>query len=127
ALVEDVPVTNSFHVLGNCDMVDKQNALDASESAEYEDVIWPKLKMEVENLMKSGKYPSAKVKMGWSLSQLDYFYKNCEKFGMEPYSDEDVGIEDEGMAMEMRHGDDEVVSLKEENEGDQNEIVHNDA
>ncbi|GJT93774.1 hypothetical protein Tco_1082619 [Tanacetum coccineum] len=92
ALVEDVPVTNSFHVLGNCDMVDKQNALDASESAEYEDVIWPKLKMEVENLMKSGKYPSAKVKMGWSLSQLDYFYKNCEKFGMEPYSDEDVGI-----------------------------------
>ncbi|PWA73621.1 hypothetical protein CTI12_AA263590 [Artemisia annua] len=54
ALVENVPVTNSFDVLGDCDMVDKENALDASESAEYEDVIWPKLRMEVENVMKSG-------------------------------------------------------------------------
>ncbi|PWA35734.1 hypothetical protein CTI12_AA607030 [Artemisia annua] len=102
ALVENVPVTNSFDVLGDCDMVDKENALDASESAEYEDVIWPKLRMEVENVMKSGKYPSMKVKMRWSLSQLDNFYKNCEKFGMEPYIDEDVGTEDEGMAMEEK-------------------------
>lgn len=53
--------------------------------------------------MKSGCHPSKEVKSGWSLSQLDYFYKNCSKFNLEPYNDdEDVASENEGMADVMR-------------------------
>ncbi|GKG42991.1 hypothetical protein Tco_0479675, partial [Tanacetum coccineum] len=46
----------------------------------------------------------------WSLSQLDFFYNNCPKYGTEPYVDDEVEYDNEGMAVEMKpRNEDEVV------------------
>ncbi|PWA49857.1 hypothetical protein CTI12_AA472210 [Artemisia annua] len=100
---EDIPVSNSFDALKDQVMVDKEDEFIEGMDEEYINVVWPKLKSEVEEVMKSGVYPSLEVKSNWSLSQLDYFFKNCAKFGMEPYvDDEDVESENEGMADVMK-------------------------
>lgn len=100
---ENVPVNNSFQALEDLDMVDKDDCFLKSVDDEYKSVVWPKLQCEVEEVMKSGVYPSESVRSNWSLSQLDFFYNNCSKYGMEPYvEDDDVESEDEGMAVEMK-------------------------
>ena len=43
------------------------------------------------------------VKSNWSLAQLDYFFQNCSKFGLDPYVDEDdVESVNEGMVVSMK-------------------------
>ncbi|PWA73262.1 hypothetical protein CTI12_AA262610 [Artemisia annua] len=57
-ITEDVPVSNSFDALKDQEMVDKEDAFIEGMDEEYINVIWPKLKSEVEEVMKSGVYPS---------------------------------------------------------------------
>ncbi|PWA77961.1 hypothetical protein CTI12_AA221320 [Artemisia annua] len=103
AMVEDLPVSNTFQAFDDHDMVDKENEFINGTDVEYTNVVWPKLKLEVDEVMKSGKYPSMAVKTDWSLAQLDYFFKNCSKYGMEPYiEEEDVESDNEGMAASMK-------------------------
>ncbi|GKC52787.1 ABC transporter B family member 15-like protein [Tanacetum coccineum] len=56
-------------------------------------VVWPKLKDEVVEFMKSRTYPSKTVRSSWSLSKLEYFYNISSKYGMEPYVDDDDNVE----------------------------------
>lgn len=65
---EDIPVSNSFHALSDQVMVDKEEMFINGAGEEYTNVVWPKLQKEVEEVMKSGVYPSAEVKSNWSLS-----------------------------------------------------------
>ncbi|PWA85990.1 RNA-directed DNA polymerase, eukaryota, Reverse transcriptase zinc-binding domain protein [Artemisia annua] len=100
---ENVPVTNSFQVLEDQDMMDKDGEFNSSVDEEYKNVVWPKLQSEVVEVLVSGIYPSQEVRANWSLSQLDFFYQNCQKYGLEPYvDDDDVESEMEGMAVEMK-------------------------
>nr|GEY08076.1 hypothetical protein [Tanacetum cinerariifolium] len=46
------------------DMVDKEEALNDIVNEEYDKVVWPQLKSEVDSVMKSGKYPSLEVRTG---------------------------------------------------------------
>ncbi|GKA49973.1 RNA-directed DNA polymerase, eukaryota, reverse transcriptase zinc-binding domain protein [Tanacetum coccineum] len=102
-MVEDLPLKNAFQALDDHDMIDKNEDAIENIDEEYANVVWPKLKLKVEETMKSGVYPSLAVKTNWSLSQLDFFYKNCSSFGMEPYvEDDDVESENEGMAEIMK-------------------------
>ncbi|GKB73101.1 RNA-directed DNA polymerase, eukaryota, reverse transcriptase zinc-binding domain protein, partial [Tanacetum coccineum] len=102
---EDIHVKNSFQVLEDHEMKDKEDCFLNSVHDEYKNVVWPKLKCEVEDVMKSGLYPSKSIRSNWSLSQLDFFYNNCSKYGIEPYlEDDDVESDDEGMAVEMKSG-----------------------
>ncbi|GKA50944.1 RNA-directed DNA polymerase, eukaryota, reverse transcriptase zinc-binding domain protein [Tanacetum coccineum] len=100
---ENVSVKNSFQVFDDHDIVDKDECFLDSVDEEYRSIVWPKLKSEVEEVMRSGVYPSKPVRSNRSLSQLDYFYNNCPKYGMELYveDDEDVESENEGMVVEM--------------------------
>ncbi|GKB19463.1 RNA-directed DNA polymerase, eukaryota, reverse transcriptase zinc-binding domain protein [Tanacetum coccineum] len=51
----------------------------------------------------SGVYPSLDVRKDWSLRQMDFFYQNCHKCGLDPsFEDDDVQTEEGGMADEMR-------------------------
>nr|GEW70738.1 hypothetical protein [Tanacetum cinerariifolium] len=61
----------------------------ASINEEFDSAVWPKLKLEVISVMKSSIYPSLKTRSDWSSSQLDFFYKSCSNYGMEPYVDDD--------------------------------------
>ncbi|PWA40038.1 hypothetical protein CTI12_AA567710 [Artemisia annua] len=100
---ENSPVANSFQAFKDHDMIDKEEAFNDAAKDEYDKTVWPMLKSVVDNVMKSGVYPSMKVRTEWSLSQLDYFYKNCANYGMEPYvEDDDVELENEGMADVMK-------------------------
>nr|GEW47497.1 hypothetical protein [Tanacetum cinerariifolium] len=99
---ENVPLSNSFQALDDQDMVDKEECFLSSVNEEFKSAVWPKLQKEVEDVMKSGVYPSKSVRSNWSLSQLDFFYNNCSKFGLAPYvDDDDVESENDGMAMKM--------------------------
>ncbi|PWA98197.1 reverse transcriptase zinc-binding domain-containing protein [Artemisia annua] len=102
AMVEDLPLSNSFAALEDQDMKDKDSDLNGVDE-EYAKVVWPKLKAEVDEVMQTGKYPSMDIKSNWSLAQLDYFFQNCSKFGLEPDIDEDdVESVNEGMAVSMK-------------------------
>nr|GEX35131.1 hypothetical protein [Tanacetum cinerariifolium] len=92
---EDVPVKNSLQVLDDQVMKDKEDYVLESMEEEYKSEIWPNLMQDVINVMESGVYPSKTVCTEWSLAQIDYFYKNCIKYGMDPlFEDEDVATED---------------------------------
>ncbi|GJS45279.1 reverse transcriptase domain-containing protein [Tanacetum coccineum] len=100
---ENIPVTNSFQAFEDQDMVDKEEALNDIVNEEYDKIVWPQPKSDVDSVMKSGKYPSMEVRTRWSLSQLDYFFKNCSNYGMEPYIDEEeVESKNEGMVDVMK-------------------------
>ncbi|PWA80038.1 hypothetical protein CTI12_AA080440 [Artemisia annua] len=102
---ENVPVSNSYQVLDDQDMVDKEDVFLNSVDEEFLSSVWPKLKSEVEEVFQSGVYPSQTIRSNWSLHQLEYFYNNCAKFGMDAsVDDEDVLSENEGMAVEMKPG-----------------------
>ncbi|GKD18354.1 RNA-directed DNA polymerase, eukaryota, reverse transcriptase zinc-binding domain protein, partial [Tanacetum coccineum] len=110
SLADNVPVSNSFQALDDHEMVDKEDNVLNSMDEEYHKVILPKLQNEVVDVMKSGVYPSMSVRSNWSLSQLDFFYNNCPKYGMKPYVDDEVESNNEGMAVEMKPvNEDEVV------------------
>ncbi|GJX75708.1 hypothetical protein Tco_0322519 [Tanacetum coccineum] len=111
---ENVPVANSFQAFEDHDMVDKEEMFNDSFNEEYEKSVWPKLRKDVEDVLKSGVYLSLAVRSDWSLSQLDFFYKNCSSYGMQPYVDEeDVESENEGMADVMKP---DVVNNRASNE-----------
>nr|GEU99310.1 hypothetical protein [Tanacetum cinerariifolium] len=100
---ENVPLSNSFQALDDQDMMDKEECFLSSADEEFKSAVWPKLQKEVEDVMKYGVYPSKSVRSNWSLSQLDFFYNNCSKFGLAPYvDDDDVESKNDGMAMEMK-------------------------
>ncbi|PWA66587.1 hypothetical protein CTI12_AA325620 [Artemisia annua] len=100
---ENIPVNNSYQVFEDHDMVDKDEEFLGVVDEEYDKVVWPKLKLEVVNVLKSGVYPSLAIRSDWSPTQLEFFYKNCSKFGMERFvDDEEVDYENEGMANVMK-------------------------
>ncbi|GJZ86130.1 hypothetical protein Tco_0657740, partial [Tanacetum coccineum] len=93
-------------VLSDHDMLDKEDEFIKGADIEYKNVIWPKLKLEVDDVMKLGVYPSLDVRSNWYASQLEYFYRNCPTYGMKPYvDDEDVESENDGMAGTMKPED----------------------
>ena len=56
-------------------------------------------------LFSAGIYPSKTVRLDWTLHQLDYFYKNCHKYKLDPIPDsdeDDVISECDGIASEMK-------------------------
>ncbi|PWA85504.1 RNA-directed DNA polymerase, eukaryota, Reverse transcriptase zinc-binding domain protein [Artemisia annua] len=69
---ENFPASNSFDVLGDQEMMDKEKAVEEAMDEEYINVIWPKLKQEVINVMETGIYPSKAIRLGWSLQQTDF-------------------------------------------------------
>ncbi|GJT17056.1 hypothetical protein Tco_0875762 [Tanacetum coccineum] len=76
-LGETVPVANSFQALDDQVMEDKEKAIEAAMDIEYEN--------------------------DWSLREMDFFYQNCHKYGLDPsFDDDDVQTEEGGMADEMR-------------------------
>nr|GEX46926.1 hypothetical protein [Tanacetum cinerariifolium] len=60
---------------------------------------------EVDILMKVGIYPSKAVRLDWTIHQMDYFYKKCHKFCLDPlFEDDDVESEKDGIASDMKPG-----------------------
>ncbi|GJV81463.1 RNA-directed DNA polymerase, eukaryota, reverse transcriptase zinc-binding domain protein [Tanacetum coccineum] len=91
---ESVPVSNSFDLLS-------EDAMDE----EYDTIIWPKLRADVDDLMENGIYPSKEIRADWSSRQMKYFYDNCHKFHLDPaYEDEEDDVESEidGIATNMK-------------------------
>ncbi|GKC56326.1 RNA-directed DNA polymerase, eukaryota, reverse transcriptase zinc-binding domain protein [Tanacetum coccineum] len=91
---EVVPVSNLFDVLS-----------DEVMNEEFDNVIWPKLKGEVDDVMENGIYPSKEIRAEWSLRQMEYFYNNCHKFHLDPNcedEEEDVNSEVDGIASDMK-------------------------
>ncbi|GJT86927.1 hypothetical protein Tco_1068644 [Tanacetum coccineum] len=91
---EVVPVSNSFDVLS-----------DEVMNEEFDSVIWPKLKGEVDDVLENGIYPSKEIRADWSLKQMEYFYNNWHKFHLDPIcedEEEDVNSEVDGIASDMK-------------------------
>ncbi|PWA54915.1 hypothetical protein CTI12_AA432080 [Artemisia annua] len=102
-LVSDVPVSNSFEALASQTLEDRENEVIASMDKEYSNVIEPKLMKDVIDVMESGVFPSMDTRMKWSLTQMDFFYNNCHKYGLDPsFEDDDVATVDGDLANEMR-------------------------
>ncbi|PWA92890.1 hypothetical protein CTI12_AA077870 [Artemisia annua] len=102
-LVNDVPVTNSFEALASQTLEDKENEVIVSMEEEYSKVIEPRLMQEVIDVMESGVFPSLSTRMKWSLTQMDFFYNICHKYGLEPtFEEDDVASVDGDLANEMR-------------------------
>nr|GFB78933.1 hypothetical protein [Tanacetum cinerariifolium] len=100
SLKEVIPVKNSFDVL-NSEEVNGEDLGGINVNEEFNSKVWPELKEEVDILMEAGIYPSKQVRLDWSIHQLDYFYKNCNKFHLDPIcedDEEDVESEVEGIA-----------------------------
>ncbi|GJW44992.1 RNA-directed DNA polymerase, eukaryota, reverse transcriptase zinc-binding domain protein [Tanacetum coccineum] len=115
---KDVPVKNSFQLLDDQMMKDKEECVLESMDEEYKSDIWPKLKQDITDVMESGYYRSVTVRMDWSLAQEDFFYKKFLKYGMDPnVEDDDVATEDGGMASDMRDDDVELVARSIDNRG----------
>ncbi|GJR31859.1 RNA-directed DNA polymerase, eukaryota, reverse transcriptase zinc-binding domain protein [Tanacetum coccineum] len=75
--LEFIPIKNSFQVLVDEDMVDI--------------------------LMEAGIYLSKAIRLDWTIHHMDYFYKNFHKFHLDPsYEDDDVELEMDGIASEMK-------------------------
>nr|GFA81144.1 hypothetical protein [Tanacetum cinerariifolium] len=89
----------------NRHMSNKNVGLKNSGGNSKHNKVWPELKEEVDILMEAGIYPSKQVRMDWSIHQMDYFYKNCHKFHLDPIIKDDEGdVESdvEGIAMDMK-------------------------
>ncbi|GJZ34149.1 putative reverse transcriptase domain-containing protein [Tanacetum coccineum] len=95
---------NSNDVLVDDFMVGDDSDINKDKShVEDFESIWPDLKSEVDILMEAGIYPSKSVRLDWTVNQMDYFYKNCHKYHLDPsYEDEDVESECDGVVMSMR-------------------------
>nr|GEU34029.1 hypothetical protein [Tanacetum cinerariifolium] len=103
AFDESVPVTNSFQALDDHVLIEKDDAIEAAMEEEYSNIIEPLLVQEVIDVMSKGAYPSADVRLNWSLFQISFFYNNCHKYGLNPsVEDDDIKYENGGMADELR-------------------------
>ncbi|GJZ35720.1 hypothetical protein Tco_0581537 [Tanacetum coccineum] len=110
SLNEDIPVKNSFNVLrphpkksSDNDDVEDLGGINVNE--EFDSKVWPSLKEEVDILLEAGIYPSRQVRLDWTIHQMDYFYKNCHKFHLDPSceeDEEDVDSDVEGIAVDMK-------------------------
>ncbi|GKE06544.1 RNA-directed DNA polymerase, eukaryota, reverse transcriptase zinc-binding domain protein [Tanacetum coccineum] len=80
SLSEDVPVKNSFQVLDDEVMKDQEECVLETMEEEYNSEILPKLKQDV---METGIYPALNVRAEWSLAQINFFYRNCHKYGLD--------------------------------------------
>nr|GEZ16883.1 hypothetical protein [Tanacetum cinerariifolium] len=103
-LNEDIPVNNSFNILSK-DGDNVEDLGDINVNEEFESKVWPGLKEEVDILLEAGIYPSKQVRLDWSIHQMDYFYKNCHKFHLDPCcedDEEDVESDDKGIAVDMK-------------------------
>ncbi|GJW75105.1 hypothetical protein Tco_0134475 [Tanacetum coccineum] len=95
-----------FEVLDDEVMKDQEECVLETMEEEYNSEIWPKLKQDVIDVMETGIYPASNVRAEWSLAQINFFYSNCHKYGLDPsYEDDDVATEDGDMAKEMRAED----------------------
>lgn len=122
---ESVPIKNSYQVLIDEEMDLGGNDSKGSDIGDF-DSVWPDLKNEVDTLMKAGIYPSKAVRLEWTVHQMDYFYKNCHKFNLDPcYEDDDVESEFDGAACDMKPEFDVAASISE-NDAAKNAIVSND-
>nr|GEZ18192.1 RNA-directed DNA polymerase, eukaryota, reverse transcriptase zinc-binding domain protein [Tanacetum cinerariifolium] len=93
----------------NSVMQDKEECVLEDMEEEYNSKIWPKLKQDVVDIMELGSYPSSSIRADWSLAQINFFYQNCSKYGLDPsLEDDDVATEDGGMAAEIRSEGDAV-------------------
>nr|GEZ72021.1 hypothetical protein [Tanacetum cinerariifolium] len=101
---DPIPTMNSFLVLVDDFMVGDENDIKKDKSCVEEfESIWPDLKSEVDILMEAGIYPSKSVRLDWTVNQMDYFYKNCHKYHLDPsYEDEDVESKYDGISMSMK-------------------------
>ncbi|GJY57541.1 RNA-directed DNA polymerase, eukaryota, reverse transcriptase zinc-binding domain protein [Tanacetum coccineum] len=72
AMVEDIPATNSFRALDNQDMVDKDGDFLNLVDDEFNSVVWPQLRKEVELVMTSGIYPFKDVINDWGLNKVSH-------------------------------------------------------
>ncbi|GKF51165.1 hypothetical protein Tco_0147632, partial [Tanacetum coccineum] len=119
---------NSFPILVDEFMVgdDNDNNKDKSNVVDCESS-WFDFKSKVDILMEARIYPSKAVRLDWTLSQMDYFYKNCHKYHLDPsYEDEDVDSECDGVAMSMRPEFDMDAATDMENDAAQINNVSND-
>ncbi|PWA80419.1 hypothetical protein CTI12_AA196540 [Artemisia annua] len=98
-----IPISNPYQVLEDVDM--EQGNLEKSiiDKEEFFKSVWPSLKEEVDILFEAGIYPSKSVRLDWDIHQLEYFYKNCHKFKLDPsFEDDDVDSEKDGIATDMK-------------------------
>ncbi|PWA72355.1 hypothetical protein CTI12_AA271370 [Artemisia annua] len=100
---ESIPISNSFQALEDQEMEQSNVEKDINVQEEFFSKVWPALKEEVDILMEAGIYPSRAVRLEWNIHQMDYFYKNCHKYQLNPsYEDEDVQSDVEGIASDMK-------------------------
>ncbi|PWA78917.1 hypothetical protein CTI12_AA210590 [Artemisia annua] len=105
AIAENIPLSNTFAAFNDEEMLD--DALGGSEKKQNicDNKEWQDLRSEVDVLLSAGIYPSKTVRLDWTLHQLDYFYKNCHKYKLDPIPDsdeDDVVSECDGIASEMK-------------------------
>nr|GEZ84508.1 RNA-directed DNA polymerase, eukaryota, reverse transcriptase zinc-binding domain protein [Tanacetum cinerariifolium] len=100
---EALPTKNSFHLLEVEDKDQSNKDGDINVQEELGNKVWPTLKEEVDILIEAGIYPSKAIRMDWTIHQMDYFYKNCYKYNLDPsYEDDDVESEKDGIAYDMK-------------------------
>ncbi|PWA51582.1 hypothetical protein CTI12_AA463000 [Artemisia annua] len=100
---EAIPLSNAFQVLTDEEMEQCTGDDDLIAKKESDNNSWRALKEEVDLLLEAGIYPSKVIRLEWSVHQLDYFYKNCHKFQLDPsYEDDEVESDVEGIASEMK-------------------------
>ncbi|GJW33357.1 putative RNA-directed DNA polymerase [Tanacetum coccineum] len=101
---ETILVKNAFGVLRDDD-VELEEMDGINVYAEFESKVWPALKEEVDILLEAGIYPSKSVRLDWTIHQMDYFYKNCHKYHLDPFWEDDEGdveSDTEGIAEDMK-------------------------
>nr|GEV19294.1 hypothetical protein [Tanacetum cinerariifolium] len=100
---EALPTKNSFHLLKVEDKDQSNEDGDINVQEELGNKVWPTLKEEVDILMEAGIYPSKAIRIDWTIHQMDYFYKNCYKYNLDPsYEDDDVESEKDGIACDTK-------------------------
>lgn len=116
AINESIPINNSYQVLEDVDMEQGTIEKDVSKKEEFFNSVWPGLKEEGDILLEAGIYPYKAVRLDWDIHQLDYFYKNCHKFQLDPsFEDDDVESEKDGIASEMKSEYDPVSACDKSN------------
>lgn len=100
---ESISICNSYQVLEDADMEQGNMEKDVNDKEEFFKSVWPGLKEEVDILLEAGIFPYKSVRLDWDIHQLEYFYKNCHKFKLDPsFEDDDVDSEKDGIATDMK-------------------------
>ncbi|GKD21233.1 hypothetical protein Tco_1222936 [Tanacetum coccineum] len=87
---ETIPIKHTFNVLSS-DGDDMEDMGDINVNDEFVSKVWLELREEVDILLEAGFYPSKQVRLDWLIHQMDYFYKNCHKFYLDPICEDDEG------------------------------------